>query len=89
MPNGFDNTRGVVRESSVLLVFIFHYLVGFSYISYMFLFCFQLKSVRKLTTNKRASLGEFGRYPLSKGNGRTWSPLTLSTRFVVVLSQRL
>ena len=86
MPNGFDNTRGVVRESSVLLVFIFHCLVGFSYISYMFLFCFQLKSVRKLTTNKRASLGE---YPLSKGNGRTWSPLTLSTRFVVVLSQRL
>ena len=40
MPNGFDNTWGVVRELGLSFVFIFHHLVSFSYTSNTFFFFF-------------------------------------------------
>ena len=33
MPDGFDNTRGIVRELGVSSIFFFYYSVGFCYVS--------------------------------------------------------
>ena len=74
MPDGFDNTWGIVRESSVssapfsflrrllLLILIYIYI----YISC----CFQPRSIQRLPTSRRASLGASWRSLSSRGSGR-------------------
>ena len=40
IPDGFDNTWGIVKESGESSVFIPYYLVNFSYVSNFLPFCF-------------------------------------------------
>ena len=70
MPDRFDNTWRIVRESSVSSVFIFTILSAFV-IYLTFLFFFQPKSVHKLAMNIRFSFIVSWRFLLSKGSGRT------------------
>ena len=89
MPNGFDNTWGIVKESGGSLVYVFALALCFDEAPNIFLYCLQLKFVCRLATSKKASFYEFRPYPLSKGSGRIWLPLTHFTHSVVALNRRL
>ena len=71
MPDGFDNTWGIVRESGVSFVFIFT--IPSTFVMYLTspYFIFQPKSVHKLATNRRFSSVVSWRFLLNKGSGRT------------------
>ena len=87
MPNGFDNTWGIVKESGGSSVSIFALALCLDEAPNIFLYCLQLKSICRLAMSKRASFGEFGPYPISKGSGRIWLPLTHFMHSMVALNQ--
>ena len=69
MLNKFDNTWGIVKESGGPSFFLIS-ISSTSISTYIFFFCFQPRSVQRLSTSRRASLGVSWRIPLSKGSGR-------------------
>ena len=86
MPDEFNNTWGIVRESGVSFVF-FISTSSASVNTYTFC-CFQLRSVRRLLTSRRALLGVSWRFPSTSGSGKIQLHLTLSTPSVVIQCQR-
>ena len=70
MPNGFNNTCGIVKELGGSSVSVFALALCFDEAPNIFPYCLQLKSVRRLATSKRASFDGFEPYPLSRGSGR-------------------